>query len=157
MAQLMKRLRLTAAALMAALFAPTAQASDAQTIEVTGEVIDTWCYYSGVMGGPEAVTGTAHHTCALWCAAGGIPVGIRTEKGEVYMVLKLDTEAPLEQTDKVMEQASDVIRAKGTHYKRDGVNYILVDQVVENQGITYRSHEDYEAIPPFSAPKRPKT
>lgn len=128
-----------------------------ETIEVTGEVIDTWCYYSGVMGGPEAVTGTAHHTCALWCAAGGIPVGIRTEKGEVYMVLKLEKEEPLAQSDKVMELASDVIRAKGTHYKRDGVNYILVDQVVENQGITYRSHEEYEAIPPFSAPKKPKT
>jgi len=127
-----------------------------ETIEITGEVIDTWCYYSGVMGFSEAVRGTSHHTCALWCAAGGIPVGIRTEEGAVYMVLKIEDEEPLAQTDKVMELASDEIRAKGTHYKRDGVNYILVDKVVENKGITFRSHEDYDSVPPFAAPKKPK-
>ena len=60
----------------------TAQAAaQAKAIEIKGEVIDTWCYFSGVMGGEDAVIGSAHHTCALWCAAGGIPVGVRTEVG----------------------------------------------------------------------------
>ncbi|MGR3699114.1 MAG: hypothetical protein ACU0CB_12625, partial [Roseovarius sp.] len=65
--------------LTAALLLPmpmAALAAEGERIQVRGEIIDTWCYYSGVMGGPDAVTGTAHHTCALWCSAGGIPVGL---------------------------------------------------------------------------------
>ncbi|MEP0941171.1 MAG: hypothetical protein ABJH63_18020 [Rhizobiaceae bacterium] len=125
-------------------------------IEIKGEIIDTWCYFSGVMGDTDATRGTAHHTCALWCAAGGIPVGVRTEEGEVYMVLKFQGEDPLEQTDTLMEIQSDVITARGKHYLRDGVNYIVVENVVANDGITYLSHEDYDSVPPFSAPKKKK-
>ena len=131
-------------------------ATAGETIEIKGEVIDTWCYFSGVMGGPDAVTGSAHHTCALWCAAGGIPVGVRTEDGQVYLVLKLEGQDPLEPTDAVMEIQTDVITARGKHYLRDGVNYIVVEKIVANDGIQYLTPEDFGAVPPFSAPKKPK-
>ena len=32
-----------------------ATAAEGDRIQVTGEIIDTWCYYSGVMGGPDAI------------------------------------------------------------------------------------------------------
>ena len=64
------------AALLTGGLAFPAGAAEGTRIEVTGEIIDTWCYYSGVMGGADAVVGSAHHTCALWCSAGGIPVGL---------------------------------------------------------------------------------
>ena len=121
-------------------------ATAGETIEIKGEVIDTWCYFSGVMGGPDAVTGSAHHTCALWCAAGGIPVGVRTEDGQVYLVLKLEGQDPLEPTDAVMEIQTDVITARGKHYLRDGVNYIVVEKIVANDGIQYLNHEDYGCL-----------
>lgn len=149
---------LSAAALLLAglLTAPVFATTTGKIIEIKGEVIDTWCYFSGVMGDSDATRGTAHHTCALWCAAGGIPVGVRTEEGEVYMVLKFQGEDPLEQSDSIMEIQSDSITARGKHYLRDGVNYIVVENVVANDGITYLSHEDYDSVPPFSAPKKPK-
>ena len=128
-------------------------ATEAKTVEVKGEIIDTWCYLSGVMGGPDAVVGTAHHTCALWCAAGGIPVGVRTEDGTVYMVLKIKGEDPLAQTDTIMEIQSNEIVAKGNHYVRDGVNYLVVEKVVSNEGITNKNHEDFGPIPGFSVPE----
>ncbi len=131
-----------------------AAAPTAETIEIEGEVIDTWCYLSGVMGGPESVTGTAHHTCALWCAAGGIPVGVLAEDGTIYMVLKLAGEDPLAQTDTIMEIQSDQITAKGMHYVRDGVNYLVVEQVVANDGITNRNHNDFGVVPDFAIPKK---
>ncbi len=131
-------------------------AATGNVIEIKGEMIDTWCYFSGVMGDSDATRGTAHHTCALWCAAGGIPVGVRTEEGEVYMVLKFKGEDPLEQTDTLMEIQSDIITARGKHFLRDGVNYIIVENVVANDGITYLSHEDYDSVPPFSKPKKSK-
>ena len=152
-------LRPMATALVVAAFAvltPSASlAKQAGTeIEITGEVVDTWCYFSGVMGGTEAVSGSAHHTCALWCAAGGIPVGVRTEEGKVYMVLKIEDEDPIAPTDTVMEIASDQITAKGRHFIRDGVDYIIVSKIVANAGITNLSHEEWDSIPSFSEPKK---
>jgi hypothetical protein len=129
-------------------------ATPAKMVEVRGEIIDTWCYLSGVMGGPDAVVGTAHHTCALWCAAGGIPVGVRAEDGTVYMVLKIKGEEPLAQTDTIMEIQSNTILAKGAHYVRDGVNYLVVEKVVANEGITNKNHEDYGPVPGFAVPEK---
>ena len=128
-------------------------ATEAKPIEIKGEIIDTWCYLSGVMGGEDAVVGTAHHTCALWCAAGGIPVGVLDENGQIYMVLKLQGEDALAKSDNIMEIQSEVITAKGMHYVRDGVNYLVVQDVVANDGITNFNHEDYGSVPPNSFPK----
>ncbi len=128
-------------------------ATEAKPIEIKGEIIDTWCYLSGVMGGEDAVIGSAHHTCALWCAAGGIPVGVLDEEGKIYMVLKLEGEDTLAQSDNIMEIQSDTITAKGLHYVRDGVNYLVVQDVVANDGITNFNHEDFGAVPPNSFPK----
>ena len=133
---------------------PGHAAVEAKAVEIKGEVIDTWCFFSGVMGGEDAVIGTAHHTCALWCSAGGIPVGVLTEDGEVFMVLKYEGEDPLERSDTIMEVQSDTITAKGMHYVRDGVNYLVVEKVVANDGILYKNHEDYGPVPPFSFPKK---
>jgi hypothetical protein len=129
-------------------------ATDAKIVEVKGEIIDTWCYLSGVMGGPDAVVGSAHHTCALWCAAGGIPVGMRAEDGTVYMVLKIKGEDPLAQTDTIMEIQSDSIVAKGMHYVRDGVNYLIVEKVISNDGIANLNHEDFGPVPGFAIPEK---
>ncbi len=131
-------------------------AASAKSVQIKGEVIDTWCFFSGVMGGEDAVIGTAHHTCALWCAAGGIPVGVLTEDGDVYMVLKYEGEDILEQSDNIMEVQSDTITAKGMHYVRDGVNYLIVEKVVANDGILNLNHEDFGPVPPFSFPKKKK-
>ena len=62
---MLKRTALGAALALAAL---PALAAEGERVRVTGEMVDTWCYFSGVMGGPDAVVGSAHHTCALWCA-----------------------------------------------------------------------------------------
>lgn len=128
-------------------------ATEAKPVEIKGEIIDTWCYLSGVMGGEDAVVGSAHHTCALWCAAGGIPVGVLDEDGKIYMVLKLQGEDSLAKTDNIMEIQSDVITAKGMHYVRDGVNYLIVEDVIANDGITNLNHLDYGSVPPNSFPK----
>jgi hypothetical protein len=129
-----------------------AQAAEGERIQVTGEIIDTWCYYSGVMGGPDAVTGTAHHTCALWCSAGGIPVGLLGEDGEVYMVLKIEGDDGSAGGDTQLRLASHEITADGMLYRRDGLNYLVVADVVTDHGITKLNHEDYGPVPGFAIP-----
>ncbi len=76
-----------AIALSAFLLAPwSAQAGQTpKRVTVTGEIIDPWCYLSEIMW----ATGSAHHQCAVWCARGGIPVGILGDDEQVYIVLKM--------------------------------------------------------------------
>ena len=111
----------------------------AEKIKVKGEIIDTWCYFSGVMGGPEAVTGSAHHTCALWCAAGGIPVGVLAEDGTVYVT---DTTNFRVQQFDAEGNLIRVIGSQGTSYgyfarpkggeKEDGVDELDPVDVVDS-------------------------
>lgn len=42
-------------------------------IEVTGEVVDAWCYASQTVGEGR---GEKHKECAIYCARGGVTLGI---------------------------------------------------------------------------------
>ncbi|MEP5728286.1 MAG: hypothetical protein ABJL67_02815 [Sulfitobacter sp.] len=131
-------------------------AAGGERITVTGEIIDTWCYYSGVMGGPDSVVGSAHHTCALWCSASGIPIGLLTEDGTVYTILKLGPQDNATGGDTALKLASHTVTADGMFYARDGINYIIVEKVVEDFGIVNATHEDYDVVPSFAIPKPKK-
>ena len=134
---------------------PTADAiADGGTrMTVTGEMMDTWCYLSGVMGGAEAVVGSSHHTCALWCAAGGIPVGLLTDDGTVYFVLQMEGSPDVVGSDTLLDVQSDRLVADGIVYEWDGNNFIIVEKVVANEGITVLNHTDYGPVPPFAIPE----
>ena len=144
--------KLLGLALMA-LASPAAAADEGKRVQVTGEIMDTWCYFSGVMGGPDAVVGTAHHTCALWCSAGGIPVGLLGEDGTVYMVLKIEGDDASASGDTQLRLASHTVTADGMLYERDGLNYLVVEEVVEDFDITELNAEGYGTVPPFAIPK----
>ncbi len=145
--------RISRLAALASLLPGIALAAEGERIEVRGEIIDTWCYYSGVMGGPDAVVGTAHHTCALWCSAGGIPVGLLGEDGEVYMVLKIEGDDQSASGDTQLRLASHEVTADGILYRRDGLNYLVVEEVVTDHGITNLSHDIYGPVPGFAIPE----
>ncbi len=137
------RTRLWAAYLVAAtMLAAPAQA--AQRVEITGEAIDSWCYLTEIMY-PE---GTAHHQCALWCAAGGIPVGILADDGTVYIVLKFEDDATSVANPAVMAIQSHRVRVAGELYTRDGINYLVVERVLADEGVVKLTHDDY-GIQPF--------
>jgi hypothetical protein len=145
------RTRLWAAFLTAAtmLAAPVAAlvatpANAAQRVEVTGEVIDSWCYLTEIMY-PE---GTAHHQCALWCAAGGIPVGILADDGTVYIVLKLEGDATSVANPAIMEIQSHRVRIEADLHVRNGINYLVVGSVLGDEGVVKLTHDEY-GIQPF--------
>ena len=140
----MKRSAWATVAAAAALWLTAAQAAAPQRVEVTGEVIDSWCYITEIMY-PE---GTAHHQCALWCAAGGIPVGILADDGTVYTVLKIEGDSTGNDNPKVLEIQSHRVTVEGDLYARDGINYLLIDRVVDDRGIVKLTHDDY-GIQPF--------
>jgi hypothetical protein len=142
----------TAVALTTAMPVAPALAAPGDRVQVTGEMIDTWCYFSGVMGGPDAVVGSAHHTCALWCAAGGIPVGLLTDDGTVYMVIKWQGSADVADGKTLLTVASNRLTADGIAYERDGINYLIVENIVADEGIVNLNHEDYGVVPSIAFP-----
>jgi hypothetical protein len=117
--------------------------SAVERVRVTGEVVDTWCAVSGIMYG----YGTAHHQCAVWCAVGGIPVSIRAEDGATYMVLRIEGDATTVANPRLLDIQTHRVTVDGDLYRRDGVNYLLVDQIASDGGIVNLTHEEYGIVP----------
>jgi hypothetical protein len=135
---------LAAAALLLAGLSAPATAATGERVRVTGEIIDTWCYISEIM----FAEGSAHHQCALWCAAGGIPVGVLSDDGQVYMVLKVGDDTTNVANPAILQIQSHRVTVDGNLYQRDGINYLLIDEIVSGEGIVNINHEDY-GIQPF--------
>ncbi|HHN67732.1 MAG TPA: hypothetical protein ENK15_06820 [Thermopetrobacter sp.] len=131
------------AALALAVSAGGTQAAQGKRVKVTGELIDTWCYVTGIM----YARGTAHHQCAVWCAVGGIPVSIRGDDGKVYMILKVEGDATSVAAPKLVTIQSHTVSVDGDLYVRDGVNYLIVNQVADDKGIVNLTHKDYGIVP----------
>jgi hypothetical protein len=99
------------------------------------------------------VQGTAHHTCALWCAAGGIPVGVLADDGTVYTLLKWKDQDPLTKTEAILDVQSNRLSVTGLLHQRDGINYLIVEEVTANEGIVNKTHEIFGVTPHFAIPE----
>jgi hypothetical protein len=119
-------------------------ATAAKRVTVTGELIDTWCYITEIM----YAEGTAHHQCAVWCAVGGIPVSILGDDGNVYMVLKVEGDGVNVANPRIVTIQTHKVTVNGDLYLRDGVRYLVVTQVADDQGIVKLTHQEY-GIQPF--------
>jgi hypothetical protein len=106
-------------------------------------VIDTWCAVSGIM----YAYGTAHYQCAVWCAAGGIPVSVKAEDGTVYLVLRLEGDGSTVANPRLIDVQAHRVTVDGDLVRRDGVNYLLVDQVAEDGGIVNLTHAEFGVVP----------
>lgn len=121
-----------------------ADAAASKRVKITGEVIDSWCYITEIMY-PE---GSAHHQCALWCTAGGVPVGILADDGQIYMVLKVGSDTTNVANQTIMKIQSHRVAVDGDLYERDGIKYLLVASVLLDEGIVKKTHDEY-GIQPF--------
>ena len=144
----MRLIGLAAAALagaigLAAVAAGPASATESKRVTMTGEVIDSWCYLSEIMW----AEGSAHHRCAVWCARGGVPVGILGEDEEVYVLLMVENDPNVIGNKAVFRVQTNEVVVTGDLYRRDGVNYLAVTEIVEDHGIVNYSHEEFDIQP----------
>ncbi len=137
------RIRLAGILLAAFLVVPAAQAAP-ERVRVTGEVIDPWCAITEIMVG----RGSAHHQCAIWCAVGGIPVGLIADDGEIYIIMQFETDASSVANPGLVRVQTNRLVVEGDLYRRDGLNYLAVHKVVDDQGIVMVNHQDV-GIQPF--------
>jgi hypothetical protein len=98
--------------------APAKAEAKATTVTLTGEVIDTGCYLG------HGAAGTKHKECATKCIAGGMPMGLLTAKGDLYLLTP-----PHGNTDayaKVKEWAGAQAEITGEVHERNGMKSIEV-------------------------------
>lgn len=88
---------------------------------ITGEVVDTGCYL-----GHEA-RGEKHIGCATKCIANGMPMGLLTDKGELYLLmLNHDDADPYQELKKM---AGKMVTVSGSVHQRSGMKGIDVTGV----------------------------
>ncbi len=123
---------------------PAAGTTGPVRVRITGEVVDSWCQISGIMGIAE---GTAHHQCAIWCAVGGAPVGIKGTDGTTYLLLKVGDDDRTVANPTWVDLQTDEVVVEGDLYRRDGVNYLLVAQVLTDHGVVTRNDKELGILP----------
>lgn len=89
-----------------------------------GEVIDLACYYDDGGSGP------AHAACAKRCILAGLPVGIKTEDGRVYLLIgpqmAMSQLGPKHQSlnEQLASYAAQVVTIRGRVVEKQGLDVV---------------------------------
>ncbi|HEY3217440.1 MAG TPA: hypothetical protein VGK93_13205 [Candidatus Eisenbacteria bacterium] len=109
---------------MLALGAYAEQAAKKNPVKtITGELIDTGCYLG------HGAHGADHVGCATKCIAGGMPMGLLTKAGALYLLtLNHDNPDPYNQ---LKEMAGKTVSVTGEVMMRSGMKGIDVTEAKE--------------------------
>ena len=98
------------------------------TKTLTGEVVDMGCYLG------HGAKGAKHIECATKCIAGGMPMGLLTAEGELYLItLDHDNADPYNQ---LKDMAGKTVSLTGTVITRNGMKGIDVTEAKEMAAVT---------------------
>lgn len=94
------------------------RAAAQEAVTVSGEVVDLACYLS------KGSKGKRHKQCAVLCAKKGLPIGVLTDAGDVYLLIEdHDDPAPYEAAK---ELAGERATVSGKKFTKGGVQSVLV-------------------------------
>ncbi len=100
---------------------PDAKHAAEQPVTVQGEIVDLGCYL-----GHEA-KGKDHQSCAQKCLANGMPMGLLTSDGKLYLLtVSHESADPFNQAK---QWAAEQVVVTGPVLERAGLKAIEVDQV----------------------------
>jgi len=92
-----------------------------ETVKMKGEVVDLWCFLEGGDRGAD------HKQCAISCAKAGNPIGLVTEKDDVYVLMGIKDHQPGKEV--LLEKMAETVTVEGTLVKKGGVQVIYVSAV----------------------------
>lgn len=98
--------------------------ANTKPIELEGEVVDTWCYSSGVMGEGR---GEKHRKCGRLCVGGGVTAGILADDGTLYIAAK--HQAYNGCAGLLLPYVADRVKVKGWLSERGGVKLLKILKV----------------------------
>jgi hypothetical protein len=109
-------LGIAALLLLGAVWAVAQPKGDAVTLK--GEVVDLWCYTEGGAHGAD------HKQCGIACAKAGNPIGLLTDKGDVYLLMGMKNHESAR--DMLIEKMADTVTIDGTLVKKGGIQVVYV-------------------------------
>ena len=93
-----------------------ARAQEALTVK--GEIVDMACYMA------NGSKGLAHKACAQMCAKKGVPIGILSDTGNLYLLLEDHNDSdPYDAAKKLAGERAEI---SGKQYTKQGVASIVV-------------------------------
>ncbi len=101
------------------MFASADPKGDAVTLK--GEVVDLWCYLEGGDHGAE------HKQCAISCAKAGNPIGLVTDKGDIYVMMGMKDHQPGKEV--LIDKMAETVTVEGTLVKKGGIQVVYVTAV----------------------------
>lgn len=101
------------------MFSFTAFGQSATTIK--GEVLDMSCYMTRGAKGP------GHKECAQGCLEKGLPAGILTKDGKVYLLVEDHSAA--DAYKEVLKHAAENVEVTGKVVNKNGVQALIVEKV----------------------------
>jgi len=101
------------------IFAFAQPKGDAVTLK--GEVVDLWCYLEGGDHGAE------HKQCAVECAKAGNPIGLVTDKGDIYVMMGMKDHQPGREV--LIDKMAETVTVEGTLVKKGGVQVVYISSV----------------------------
>ncbi len=96
-----------------------AAANAQETVTVQGEIVDLACYL------PKGSRGPSHKPCAQLCAKRGVPLGVLTDAGDLYLLLD-DHNAP-DPYEAAKKLAGERAEVTGNKVSRQGLTAIVVE------------------------------
>ena len=103
---------------VAGMLAWSTRASAQEDVTVQGEIVDMACYMA------KGSRGAAHKSCAQMCAKKGVPIGVLTDAGEVYLLL--DDHNNPDPYDGAKKLAGERAEISGKKFSKQGVASIVV-------------------------------
>ena len=98
-------------------------------VTITGEIIDTKCYLTGMMGG----RGEEHKQCAIDCIKGGLPVGIVQDKTDKVYVLVPKSPGMKGANEELVKYAAQKVKLTGMIAEKGGEKLFVYSKVEEVQ------------------------
>src|SRR5262249_40019903 len=90
-------------------------------VTVHGEIVDLACYMA------KGSRGLGHKPCAVLCASKGLPIGLLTDKGELFLLLGDDQN--LSGYEAAKQLAGDQVEIQGKKFNKEGMASIAVAAV----------------------------
>ncbi|PYP49200.1 MAG: hypothetical protein DMD45_15345 [Gemmatimonadetes bacterium] len=97
------------------------QAAAGNEMTITGAVVDLNCHTT------NGASGAAHKACAQACAKAGVPLGILSSDGTIYLPVSAKPGDP--QNSKLEQYAESKVKVTGTHRMVSGLHTIEIKTV----------------------------
>ncbi|PWB71133.1 hypothetical protein C3F09_08250 [candidate division GN15 bacterium] len=98
-----------------------ANAEPAKEVTVQGEIVDMGCYLS------SDAHGMGHQSCAEKCLSNGMPMGLLTKDGTLYLLTVSHGNA--DPFNQAKQWAAEQVIVTGPEFRRNGMKAVEVDQV----------------------------